>query len=105
LNEIAPPRQLNRSAASIRMHRMNSKKQNIVDRIKHLEDAIAKGREYLDSGKHAHWHGFRPLFVDKLRDGKVLPPHKDWIRNVFLPRTERALRKAQKTLESQTGDA
>jgi hypothetical protein len=77
---------------------MNSKKK-ILDRIKHLEDAITKGREYLESGKHAHWHGFRPLFVDKLRDGKVLPPHKDWIKNVFLPNTERALRKAQETLE------
>ncbi len=39
------------------------------------------------------------MFTDKGRDGKVLPPHKDWIRNVFLPRTERALRKAQDTLD------
>lgn len=78
---------------------MNSKKKAILDRIKHLEDAITKGREYLESRKHAHWHGFRPLFVDKVRDGKILPPHKDWIRNVFLPRSERALKKAQETLD------
>jgi hypothetical protein len=78
---------------------MNSKKKAILDRIKHLEDAITKGREYLESGKHAHWHGFRPLFVDKVRDGKTLPPHKDWVKNVFLPRQERALKKAQKALE------
>ena len=38
---------------------MDSKKKAILDRIKHLEDAIAKGREYLESGEHAHWHGFR----------------------------------------------
>jgi len=81
---------------------MNSKKKVVLDRIKHLEDAIAKGREYLESGKHAHWNGFRPLFVDKVRDGKILPPHKDWIKNVFLPRAERALRKAQETQEKLT---
>ena len=81
---------------------MNSKKKAILDRIKHLEGAIAKGREYLESGKNAHWHGFRPLFVDKVRDGKILAPHKDWIRNVFLPSTERELRKAQERLDKLT---
>ena len=65
---------------------MNSKEKAILERIEHLEDAIAKGREFLESGKHADWHGFRPWFVHKVRDGKVLPPHKDWIKNVFLPR-------------------
>ena len=78
---------------------MNPKKKAVADRIKHLEEAITKGREYLESSEHAHWHGFRPLFDDKARDGKVLPPHKDWVKNVFLPRRERALRQAQKTLE------
>jgi hypothetical protein len=78
---------------------MNSKKKAILDRIKQLEDSITKGREYLESGRHAHRHGFRPLFVDKVRDGKILPPHKDWIRNVFLPRTDGALKKALETLD------
>ena len=78
---------------------MNSKKKAVLERIKHIEVAIAKGREYLESGKHAHWHGFRPLFVEKIRDGKVLPPHKDWVKNVFLPSQEKALRKAEKILE------
>ncbi len=81
---------------------MNLKKKKILERIKHLEDAIVKGREYLESGKHAHWNGFRPWFVEKVRDGKVLPPHKDWIRNVFLPRNERALKRAQEILENLT---
>jgi hypothetical protein len=81
---------------------MNSKKKAVLDRIKHLEDAITKGREYLEGGQHAKWHGFQPLFVDKVRDGNILPPHKDWIRNVFLPKTENALRKAQETLEQLT---
>jgi hypothetical protein len=78
---------------------MNPKKKAVLDRIKHLEEAITKGREYLESGRHATWHGFRPLFDAKVRDGKVLPPHKDWVKNVFLPRRERALRQAQKALE------
>jgi hypothetical protein len=81
---------------------MISKKKVIIDRIKHLEDAISKGREYLESGKHAHWHGFRPLFVEKVKDGKILPPHKDWVKNVFLPGCERSLKKAESALEKLT---
>jgi hypothetical protein len=77
---------------------MNPKKKAVLNRIKRLEEAITKGHEYLESGKHAHWNGFRPLFANKVRDGKILPPHKDWVKNVFLPRHERALRQAEKTL-------
>ncbi len=77
---------------------MNAKKNAILDRIKHLEDAIAKGREYLESDGHAHWHGFRPLFAPKVQGGKMLPPHKNWVRNVFLPRRERALKHAYRKL-------
>ncbi len=79
--------------------KLNSKKKAILDRIKHLEDAIVKGQEYLESGKHAYWYGFRPMFVDKVRDGQILPPHKGWVKNVFLPGHERALRKAEGILE------
>jgi hypothetical protein len=80
---------------------MNPKK-NVLVRIKRLEEAITKSREYLESGKHAHWNGFRPLFNQKLRDGKALPPHRDWVRNVFLPRLERELTRAEKILERLT---
>jgi len=80
----------------------NPKEKVILDRIKNLEDAISKAREYLEGGKHADWHGFRPLFVEKVRDGKVLPPHKDWIKNVFLPGHERSLMRAYKLLEKLT---
>lgn len=78
---------------------MNPKKKAVLERIKRLEDAITKGREYLESGKHANWNGFRPLFHANVKDGKRLPPHKDWVKNVFLPRRERALRYAEKVLE------
>jgi len=78
---------------------MDVKQKAVLERIKHLEDAIAKGREYLESGAHANWRGFRPLFVAKKRNGKELPPHPDWVRNVFLPRRERALKQAERVLE------
>ena len=67
--------------------------------LKSFEQAIRKAREYLESGKHANWSGFRPLFDRKFRNGKELPPHKDWVRNVFLPPRERALSQAEKLLE------
>jgi hypothetical protein len=77
---------------------MNAKKKAVLDRIKRFEEAITKGREYLESGKHANWKGFRPVFYGKIQNGKELPPHKDWVKNVFLPKTERALRHAEKVL-------
>ena len=64
---------------------MKPKEKAILDRIKKLEEAIINGREYLESGAHPDWHGFRACFVPKVRDGKALPPHKDWVKNVFLP--------------------
>ena len=81
---------------------MNAKEKAIADRIARIEDAIAKGREFLESGKHAEWHGFRPMFVDKIRDGRRLPPHKDWVRNVFVPRHEKLLEEAHASLERVT---
>jgi hypothetical protein len=78
---------------------MNATLKDVLDRIELLEQAIGRAREYLDSGRHARWAGFRPLFVRKLRDGKELPPHKDWVRHVFLPRMEKALSRAEKVLE------
>ena len=83
---------------------MNFKEKEVLDRIKSIEEAIIKGHEYLESGKHANWNGFRPWFNTKIRDGKEMPPHKDWVKNVFLPRREKALRKAEKTLEKLTYD-
>jgi hypothetical protein len=78
---------------------VNAKKESVLRRIKYLEEAITKAHEYLESGAHAECCEFRPLFTAKLRGGKPLPPHKDWIKNVFLPRRERALRNAAKVLE------
>ena len=78
---------------------MNAKTKAILVRIENLGQAVRIAKEYMESGKHADWAGFRPLFVRKLRDGKELPPHKDWVRNVYLPRIERALSQAEKTLE------
>ncbi len=76
-----------------------AKKKALLDRIKHLQEAVAKGREYLESGQNATWHGFRPLFEKKVKDGELVPPHKAWVKNVFLPRQERALRHSEGALE------
>jgi hypothetical protein len=81
------------------MSRPRLKKTPVLDRIKRLEEAIAKGNEYLVSGKHAHWSVFRPLFTPKIKDGKELPPHRDWVKNVFLPRMQKALNRAERILE------
>jgi len=78
---------------------MNPKTKAVRERIKNLEEGIVKAREYLESGKGADWHKFRPLFDVKVRDGKVIPPHKDWVKNVFLRRREMALKQAEKLLE------
>ena len=77
----------------------NANRKAVLERIDSIEQAIARAREYLESGKHAHWTGFRPLFDSKFRNGKELPPHKDWVKNVFLPRKQKALRYAEKVLE------
>jgi hypothetical protein len=34
-----------------------------------------------------------------VRGGAKLPPHRDWVKNVFLPRRERALKSAEKVLQ------
>ena len=76
-----------------------SNKKAVLDRIERLEEAIAKANEYLKSGQHAHWHGFRPFFTPKVQDGKERPPHRDWVKNVFLPRMEQALNLSERSLE------
>jgi hypothetical protein len=78
---------------------MKPEERAILERIKTLEEAVTKGREYLESGAHAEWHGFRPLFVPRMRDGKAVRPHQDWMKNVFIPKRERALREAERLLE------
>jgi hypothetical protein len=83
----------------------SAKKKTILDRIGSIEDALVRARAYLETGAHADWHAFRPLFTPKLRDGKELPPHKDWVKNVFLPRMARALRQSERSLERISRDA
>ncbi|MFT4547807.1 MAG: hypothetical protein ACI9MB_001755, partial [Verrucomicrobiales bacterium] len=78
------------------MNFVNPKERAILERIRRLEEAIAKAHEFLESGAHASWHGFRPLFVPKLDEtGQQLPPHPDWITSIFLPRREKALKLAE----------
>ena len=76
-----------------------AKRREVLERIRSLEDAISKARAYLESGAHADWVGFRPMFSRKVLNGVERPPHKNWIRNVYLPRMERSLTRAEKLLE------
>ena len=78
---------------------IDPKKKAVEDRIKNLEDALTKVQEHLENGSHADWHGFRPLFMPKIRNGKAIPPHRAWIKNVFIPSKERAVRKAEEILD------
>jgi hypothetical protein len=78
--------------------RFDPKVKAVRERIKYLENDTVRAKEYLENGKHARWQGFSPLFVHKLKNGEELPPHKDWVKNVFLPHTERSLRNAEKVL-------
>jgi len=77
----------------------DSKRKAVCERIKHRQQAIVRATEYLESGKHASWQGFSPLFVGKVKDGEVQPPHKDWVRNVFLPLAEKRLKRDEKILK------
>jgi hypothetical protein len=75
------------------------RKKAVLERIKRYEEAVSRAKEYLETGEHAHWEKFKPWLVKKYRDDKELPPHRDWIKNVFLPNYERNLRRAEKLLE------
>ena len=78
---------------------MNPKKKAVLERIKSLDEELTKARGYLETGAHSDWRGFRPLFAPKIKDGRELPPHRDWVVNVFVPAREKALRKAEKQLD------
>jgi hypothetical protein len=76
-----------------------AKKKAILERIRGLDLAALRAQEYLATGSHADWSGFRPLFVAKTKDGAELPPHPDWVANVFLPHVRRRLLRAEKALK------
>ncbi len=78
---------------------MKAKRKTILARIESLERSIARAQEYVESGQHAHWQAFRPLFTQKFRDGQELPPHKDWVRNVFIRQREKRLHEAEDLLK------
>lgn len=78
---------------------MALKRQNLLERISCIQEAIDKATEYLVNGKHAQWRSFRPIVTPKLRDDVPVPPHRDWVKNVFLPRMQRSLHYSEKVLE------
>ncbi len=88
--DVSPTRSMNAQIA---------KSKTVLDRIAAAEDALARAREYLATGAHQHWPGFRALFAPKQRNGIELPPHADWVRNVFIPRMEKVLVEAERAME------
>ena len=78
---------------------MNPKEKAVLERMKSHEDALVKAKEYLETGAHSNWLGFRAWLAPKIKDGREMPPHQDWVRNVFIPSHEKAIRKAERILE------
>jgi hypothetical protein len=69
-------------------------REEILQRIQRINEALRRAAEYLATGEHSDWYAFRPLFGD----AKKRPPHRDWIRNVFIPRREKGLERCEKML-------
>jgi len=78
---------------------MDLKKKAILNRIRSHEDALTKAQEYLETGAHSDWRGFRAFFTPKTRDGREVPPHRDWVKNVFIPYCEKAIHLAERKLD------
>ena len=71
----------------------------IEARIRGHEAAIELANAYLETGEHTDFAGFRPLFVDKFKDGKPCPPHKDWVKNVYIRDCKRRIARDEKALK------
>jgi hypothetical protein len=78
-----------------------TKRAAILDRMERHNEALEKAYEYLASGAHAHWRGFRPLFCPN----ETRLPHLDWVANVFVPRRKGALAQCENALETLAGKA
>ncbi len=75
------------------------KKKDILERINRIEADLIKAHEFLDTGAHTDWHKFHAIFTRKMVGGEIAPSHKDWVRNVFIPSRQRALKKSERLLE------
>jgi len=75
------------------------KKKAVLERIREIDGEISRGVEYLETGAHAHWHGFHPFFTRKIRNSQEAPPHRDWVKNVFIPSRQIALKRSEDVLE------
>ena len=80
-------------------HDVTDKRKSIEARVCQIEASIKLANDYLETGEHADWHGFRPLFMEKYQDGQPCPPHNDWVKNVFLRRCQRQLADAIRALK------
>jgi len=71
----------------------------VLKSIDNINRDIRRAEEYLSGSALTTMRGLRPLSVRKRSGGKDLPPHKDWVRNVYLRGRKKALIYAEKLLE------
>lgn len=58
--------------------------------IKRCEDKLKLAYRYLETDAGRDLRMFRPLFDKKLdASGNAVPPHIDWVKNVFIRRREK----------------
>lgn len=70
-----------------------------MGKIRWCEEQLDLAYRYLETDEGSDLRIFRPLFSNKLNvSGNVLPPHKDWVKNVFIRRRENAILRLQKLL-------
>lgn len=81
-----------------------AKQNSVIDKITWCEDQLQLAYRYIDTDEGSDLRIFRPLFDKKLdANGNALPPHKDWRRNVFIKRRERAIVRLNKLLRRIEG--
>src|SRR5437868_6409489 len=70
-------------------------REQIIKRMERITEALYTAYEFLATGKNGDSHYFRPLFT-----GRDRLPHRDWIKNVFIPRCLKAVARMEKRLEA-----
>ncbi|MDT0594419.1 hypothetical protein [Glaciecola petra] len=72
----------------------------IERRLEKLQNYLLIAKGYLNDGSNAEWHGFRAFYSPREKNGKIEPPNKDWITNVFIPSKLKQIAKSEDQIES-----
>ena len=76
-----------------------AKRSSVMATRRWCEDQLKLAHRYLGTDEGSDLRIFRPLFDNK-RDasGDALPPHKDWVKHLFIRRREKAIVRLHKLL-------